>query len=81
MKHNAGKGNLNIRHNQSQYVSKREELLINVIFIGPESDHWECLSVTKGLTDCCLVNLIDVTLACEDAQEESWNVTSAFYSS
>ena len=32
MKHNAGKGNLNIRHNQSQYVSKREELLINAIF-------------------------------------------------
>ena len=37
------------------------------IFIGPESDHWECLSVTNSLTDSCLVNLIDVTLACEDA--------------
>ena len=36
-------------------------------FIGPESDHWECLSVTNSLTDSCLVNLIDVTLACEDA--------------
>ena len=40
------------------------------IFIGPESDHWECLSLTHSLTDwltdCCLVNLIDVTLACED---------------
>ena len=35
-------------------------------FIGPESDHWECLSVTNSLTDSCLVNLIDVTLACED---------------
>ena len=39
--------------------------------IGPESDHWECLSVTHSLTDSlthsCLVNLIDVTLACEDA--------------
>ena len=32
------------------------------LFIGPESDHWECLS----LTDSCLVNLIDVNLACED---------------
>ena len=31
-------------------------------FIGPESDHWLCLS----LTDCRLVNLIDVTLASED---------------
>ena len=40
------------------------------IFIGPESDHWLCLSLTHWLTDslthCCLVNLIDVTLACED---------------
>ena len=36
------------------------------VFIGPESDHWECLSLTHSLTDSCLVNLIDVTLACED---------------
>ena len=40
------------------------------IFIGPESDHWLCLSVTDSLTDCCLVNLIDVTLACEDANSK-----------
>ena len=37
------------------------------LIIGPESDHWECLSVTNSLTNCRLVNLIDVTLACEDA--------------
>ena len=41
----------------------------HLIFIGPESDHWQCLSVTDWLTDwltdSCLVNLIDVTLACE----------------
>ena len=43
-----------------------------VFFIGPESDHWLCLSVTHSLTnsltdysDCRLVNLIDVSLACE----------------
>ena len=39
-------------------------------FIGPKSDHWECLSVTNLLTDwlthCRLINLIDVNLACED---------------
>ena len=35
------------------------------LFIGPESDHWECLSLTPSLTHSCLVNLIDVTLACE----------------
>ena len=37
------------------------------LFIGPESDHWQCLSLTHSLTNCPLVNLIDVTLACEDA--------------
>ena len=37
-----------------------------LIFIGPESDHWLCLSVTNSLRNC-LVNLIDVTLACGDA--------------
>ena len=42
------------------------------VFIEPESDHWECLSLTHSLTDSLpnslpLVNLIDVTLACEDA--------------
>ena len=36
------------------------------VFIGPESDHWECLSLTHCLTHFCFVNLIDVTLACED---------------
>ena len=50
------------------------------IFIGPESDHWECLSVTNSLThsltDCCLVNLIDVALACEDAHSKLVEVVS-----
>ena len=42
-----------------------------LIFIRPESDRWLCLSLNRSLTDSltnsCLVNLIDVTLACEDA--------------
>ena len=29
-----------------------------------------CHSLTHSLTDCCLVNLIDVTLACEDANSK-----------
>ena len=37
------------------------------IFIGPESDHWQCSSLTDSLTNGRLVNLIDVTLACENA--------------
>ena len=43
----------------------------STLFIGPESDHWLCLSLTHWLTDslthCRLVDLIDVTLLCEDA--------------
>ena len=41
------------------------------VCIGPESDHWLCLSVTHSLTDsptdCRLVNMTDVTLVYEDA--------------
>ena len=40
------------------------------IIIGPESDHWQCLSLTHWLTDSRLVNLIDVTLACEDGNSK-----------
>ena len=42
----------------------------NLVFIGPESDHCLLLSLTdsltNSLTNSCLVNLIDLTLACED---------------
>ena len=31
---------------------------------------YACHSLTDSLTDCCLVNLIDVTLACEDANSK-----------
>ena len=45
-----------------------------IFFIGPESEHWQCLSLydslTHSLTHSCLVNLIDVTLACEDANSK-----------
>ena len=45
-----------------------------IFFIGPESDHWQCLSVTDSLTHslihCRSVNLIDVTLACEDVNSK-----------
>ena len=42
-----------------------------ILFIGPESDHWQCLTlVSDSLTHSCLVNLIDVTLACEDGSSE-----------
>ena len=52
----------------------------SAIFIGPESDHWLCLSLTNSLTHPLthsrLVNLIDVTLACEDANSKLVEVNS-----
>ena len=46
------------------------EIGVSRIITGPESDHWQCLSVTDSLTDGRLVNLIDVTLACEDGNSK-----------
>ena len=51
------------------------DLICNLcIFIGPETDHWLCLSLTDSLTNSlthsCLVNLFDLTLACEDANSK-----------
>ena len=55
---------------RSPKTLKRTKSLI----IGPESDHCLLLSLTHSLTDslthCSLVNLIDVTLACEDANSK-----------
>ena len=47
-------------------------LLWGCFFIGPESDHWLPLSLTNWLTDRLLFleDLIDVTLACEDANSK-----------
>ena len=47
-----------------------------MVFIGPESDHCFPLSLSNSLTDSCLVNLIDVTLACEDANSKLVNVVT-----
>ena len=58
------------------YRHTKKFCLPNLIFIGPESDHWECLSLTHSLTDCCLVNFIDVTLACEDANSKLVDVVT-----
>ena len=44
--------------------------VIRALIIGLESDHMLCLSLTDSLTHSCLVNLIDVTLACEDAHSK-----------
>ena len=46
------------------------------IFIGPESNHCLPLSVTNSLTHTCLVNLIDVTLACEDSNSKLVDVVT-----
>ena len=42
----------------------------STFFIGPESIGYACHSLTDSLTDCRLVNLIDVTLAPEDGNSK-----------
>ena len=51
-----------------------EQVLL--LFIGPKSDHCLLLSLTDSLTDCCLVDLIDVTLACEEANTKLVDVVA-----
>ena len=46
------------------------------MIIGPESDHCLPLSLTDWLTDSCLVNLIDVFLACEDSNSKLVDVVT-----
>ena len=42
--------------------------------IGPEPDHWLCLSVTPSVTDSCLVNLMPVNdVADVDAEDHIGN--------
>ena len=47
------------------FISNKKKFII-----GPESDHCSPLSLTDSLTHSCLVDLIDVTLACEDANSK-----------
>ena len=49
---------------------------ISLVFIRPESDHWLPLSLTHSLTPLRLVDLIDVTLACEDANAKHVKVVT-----
>ena len=52
------------------HVDYSNEKIDYNIFIGPESDHCLPLSVTNSLTHSCLVNFIDVTLACADGNSK-----------
>ena len=38
--------------------------------------HFDYLTLTHSLTHCCLVNFIDVTLACEDANSKLVDVVT-----
>ena len=46
------------------------------LFIRPESDHCLLLSLTHWLTNSCLANLIDVTLAYEDTNTKLVDVVT-----
>ena len=55
-------------------ITSVKMLTVRLIFIRPESDHCLPLSLTDSLTNSLthsrLVNLIDVTLACEDGNSK-----------
>ena len=61
---------LQVRRSAKTKYHKDLTKLEALFFIGPESDHWLCLSLTPSLPPSCLVNLIDMTLACEDAHSK-----------
>ena len=53
-------------HNQFESFS-RCSTIIFVFKLHKHLYHGQCVSATHSLTHSCLINLIDVTLACEDA--------------
>ena len=46
------------------------------MFMRPKSDYFLPLPLTHSLTLSCLVNFIDVTLACEDANSKLVDVVT-----
>ena len=56
-------------HNQFKSFS-RCSTIIFVLKLHKHLYHWQCLSVTHSLTHSRLVNLIYLTLACEDANSK-----------
>ena len=64
-----------LRNNCYFLLSYSCKSFIEIICVFPnlflwESDHWLCLSLTNSLTNSCLVNLINVTLAWEEANSK-----------
>ena len=57
---------ISLQNRKAKWPQNSAVFIPDLVFIGPESDHWLCLSVTHSLT-AVQKNLIDVTLACEDA--------------
>ena len=49
-----------------------------IVLVGSESDYWLPLSLTDSVrhSDSRLVDLIDVTLACEDADSKLFDVVT-----
>ena len=63
-------GFLNSQENTTNLIVKN--FICFVLFLSDPSPiiGYACHSLTHSLTDSCLVNLIDVTLACEDANSK-----------
>ena len=63
-------GELMVHPSSESHLPSQRTLSGASVILGPESDHCLPLSVTDSLTHSCLVNLIDVTLAFEDANSK-----------
>ena len=61
---------LEVHINYQLIIVQKMSFILGIIIIGPESDHCLPLSLTDSLTHSCLVNFIDVTLVCEDANSK-----------
>ena len=51
-------------------------MVLHLFLSDPETDHWLPLSLNHSITLCCLVNLIDVTQACQDAYSKLVDVVT-----
>ena len=61
--HESARSSWNTFVNPWVLLLRKIKIIISAIFIGPESDHWECLSVTESLTNSLLFSKIHW---CED---------------
>ena len=54
-------------------------IIVWVVFYQTRVDYWQPLSLSDSVTEWRLINVIDVTLACEDANSKHVEVFTVAY--